>query len=326
MAANTVVVSHREARQNPGPRILWSPVGTREGVTRQGRAASSPGLAASHSSDQAGATLRSDGQEWADDGRELRGMNARTLSTLLVPLLLAACAAGGPAPHEQAGQIGSRSREASPGQRATVLPPPAAHDASPPPSASASPDKSPPTDAGASPDSSPPPRASAPLTDSPPSNVPALFEIRLRVTKAPELELHATLHNKSNRAQPCFFDNARQPSELELIGPGGRAIEPFDERATAYYDPMVHDWMFRTLGAGEDVELGWTRLGHRDEGSAIIQWGLYRFTNLAPGIYRARVVWRSEVDTCYDDRQVHRRVPDVWIGSVTSNTVQLVVR
>jgi hypothetical protein len=222
----------------------------------------------------------------------------RTPSLLLAPLLLAACAAPASPAREQVAQT-SATPTASIAPSATAPPSPAPKD-------TAAMNNSDPLEADSPPD--------------PPPSGPPPFEIRLRVTAGPGLEV--TVRNKSSRSQRYLHDSLLQPSRLELTSPGGRAVKPFDSREIAKFDTRVRKAMFEEIGPGEEAALYEVQITPDQHGKEIY-WGPYQFSNLAPGTYRARVVWQSEIDTYFDDSNARRRVRGVWKGTVTSNEVKI---
>jgi hypothetical protein len=165
-----------------------------------------------------------------------------------------------------------------------------------------------------------PPDTGSPPDSNPPPSGPPPFELRLHVTAGPGLEL--TLRNKSSRSQRFLHDFLLQPSQLELVSPGGRAVKPFDSREIAKFDTRVREAMFEEIGPGKEAALRDEQIAP-GEGGKEIAWGTYKFTKLTPGTYRARVVWKSEIDTYVDDSNAICRMPGVWKGTVTSNEVKI---
>ncbi len=146
------------------------------------------------------------------------------------------------------------------------------------------------------------------------------WELRLSIAGT---KLSAVLHNRTQTRQTYFYDSDLQPVELMLTGASGQRIEPFDSRSTAKFDNTVYREMYRQAAPDGDVTL--TEASVAPDRS--LQWGPFQFTNLAAGDYRAHAVWRSQTNQYYDPKGKRTGVlKDVWMGTVTSNTVEIHVR
>ena len=147
------------------------------------------------------------------------------------------------------------------------------------------------------------------------------WELRLSVTD--NLKLRAGLHNLTKSPQTYLYDAKLQPSELILTAPQGERIKPFDTRTRAKFDNTVYREMYRQAATDSDVTL--TEASINDDRS--LRWGPFQFTNLAAGVYRAHAVWHSQTNQYYDPKTKRTAVlKDVWLGTVTSNTVEIHVR
>jgi len=147
------------------------------------------------------------------------------------------------------------------------------------------------------------------------------WELRLSVTDG--IKLRVGLHNRSRTAQVYLYDFNIQPTELILIAPSGKRIEPFDSRSLEKFDNTVYREMYRQAAPGSDVILTEASL----ESGSNLRWGPFEFTNLPAGAYRAQAVWHSKTNHYYDPKSKRTGVvKDVWLGAVTSNTVEVTVR
>lgn len=150
------------------------------------------------------------------------------------------------------------------------------------------------------------------------------FEIRLSAEKG--TELRAVLVNRSEEPQMILYEPLLQPSRLDLIGAGGKEIEPFDSRSIQKYDGTVYCRQFQRLASGKEIDLGAVRFKRAGRGFAGA-WGPFEFEALPPGGYTARVVWESETDRCLDEKtQQIREVASVWLGRLESNEVRVQLR
>ena len=169
-----------------------------------------------------------------------------------------------------------------------------------------------------SPGAAPSPSTVAPQATPPsggkPVNTAAVYEIRLE-SPAPGA-LRATLRNTSGAVQHVLHDAYRQPSSLQLVDAGGRAVEAFDTRTVKKFDATVVREQFTDLGPGREVVLFDEKVTSGDRGKKL-RWGPYELT------VGARVVWKSAVDTYDDGAGGHLKLGGVWLGSVTSNEVDL---
>jgi hypothetical protein len=154
------------------------------------------------------------------------------------------------------------------------------------------------------------------------SSVP--FEIRLSVTEGPGLR--AVLKNRSNRKQVYLHEEYVQPSELVLASSSGAAVRSYDTRSEMKYDNTAYRAMYQPLAPDREAVLGEARFEKSGPGAYTIEWGPFRFADLSSGAYRARVVWKSEKDSYTEsDSGKKGRLKDVWKGTVTSNTVEVVL-
>lgn len=151
-----------------------------------------------------------------------------------------------------------------------------------------------------------------------------LLEIKLSSDKGSTLR--AVLLNHSRVSQNILHDPLLQPSRLDLIGPKGERIEPFDSRSIMKYDATIYCSRFKQLAPGSEIELHSIRFKRAGQGFAAT-WGPYEFEKLTAGAYTALVVWESAADTCMNEetRQL-QRLPSVWLGRLESNEVSLRLR
>ncbi len=147
------------------------------------------------------------------------------------------------------------------------------------------------------------------------------WELSLSVTD--NLKLRAVLHNRTKTLQTYLYDTKLQPSDLILTASPGERIKPFDTRTRAKFDNTVYREMYRQAASESDVTL--TEASINDDRS--LRWGPFQFTNLAAGVYRAQVVWHSQTNRYYDPKAKRTTaLKDVWLGTVTSNTVEIHVQ
>ena len=154
-----------------------------------------------------------------------------------------------------------------------------------------------------------------------PSMTESPWELRLSVGEG--VKLRAVLHNRTKRPQTYLYDVDLQPSTLILTAPSGERLQPFDTRSNAKFDNTVYREMYRQAAPGSEVTL--------DEASIAsdhsLAWGPFLYANLAAGLYRAHVVWRSEKNEYYDPKSKRTNLlKDVWMGSVSSNTIDIHIR
>ncbi len=157
-------------------------------------------------------------------------------------------------------------------------------------------------------------------TSSVPTKAPmnnATFEIHLRVEPGPRLV--AVLHNASSAPHAVVADSQLQAAELVLVGPKGAATA-FDTRSVEKFDNTVHEYSFTTVAGGADAPLGDAKV-QGSGGSAVLQWGPFRFESLPPGSYKAHVVLDSVLNEYQDDNHKRVKKADAWVGKVTSNEV-----
>src|SRR5262245_35287917 len=144
------------------------------------------------------------------------------------------------------------------------------------------------------------------------------WELRLSVTDG--VHLRAVLYNRAKTQQTYLYHSKIQPTELILTAPSGERVESFDTRAEAKFDNTVYREMFRQAAPNSDVTLTEASV----ESDHTLRWGPFLFSNLAPGSYRATAVWRSETNQYYEPKASRTSVmKDVWMGTVTSNTVEI---
>ncbi|HUI58489.1 MAG TPA: hypothetical protein VLY04_26135 [Bryobacteraceae bacterium] len=147
------------------------------------------------------------------------------------------------------------------------------------------------------------------------------WELRLSVSEG--LNLRATLHNRTKVPQTYLRPSKIQPLELILTAPSGERVAGFDTRAKAKFDNTVYREMYRQAAPGSDVTLTEASL----DPDHTLRWGPFLFANLPAGTYHAQAVWRSETNQYYDPKSKRTGVvKDVWIGTVTSNTVEFSVQ
>ena len=143
------------------------------------------------------------------------------------------------------------------------------------------------------------------------------WELRM-VTEG--VKLRAVLHNRTKMPQTFLYDSKIQPVELILTPESGKAIEPSDTRAEAKFDNTVYRHMYKQVAPQADETL--TEAAVTADRS--LRWGPFLFTNLAHGVYRAQAVWRSETNEYYDPKSKRNVVlKDIWMGAITSNTIEL---
>jgi hypothetical protein len=142
--------------------------------------------------------------------------------------------------------------------------------------------------------------------------VSAPLEIRLTATKN---GVRATLRNLSSTTQTVLHDSLLQPSSLELTGPGGSVITPFDSRSIKKFDNTVRESSFTDIGAGKEIPLFDAEVQNGE-----LRWGPYQYKKLAPGTYTAKAVFHSAVDS-YQDGGSTKKKAGVWLGTVTSAPV-----
>jgi len=147
------------------------------------------------------------------------------------------------------------------------------------------------------------------------------WELRLSVVEG--VKLRAVLHNRTRTTQTYLYHADIQPSELVLTAPSGERIEPVDTRAEAKFDNTVYREMYLRAAPGADVTLTEAAV----DSERRLRWGPYLFTNLSAGVYHAQAVWHSETNQYYDPKSKRTGVlKDVWMGAVTSNTVEIGIR
>ncbi len=149
-----------------------------------------------------------------------------------------------------------------------------------------------------------------------------MMEIRLAGTPGPGLE--AVLHNGTTAEVRLVHDPGVQPSELVLTNSAGRRITPFDQRTIEKTDRTVYKGMFAAIAAGGELTLDRAVFGKQPQGGYQIVWGPYHYTDLVPGVWRARVVFDSRLDTARRrDTGASMPMPSVWKGRLTSNEVEI---
>ena len=149
------------------------------------------------------------------------------------------------------------------------------------------------------------------------------FEIRLS-GNGPELK--AMLVNRSSVPRSALCDGELQPSRLEIVSSTGKRVKAFDSRSIMKYDNTVHCRLFKSVQPGRDLEMGAVKFKKSGEGFEA-SWGPYRFETVPAGEYKARVIWTSEFDTCFDEEtEQQRKLANVWLGRIQSNEVTLLLR
>jgi hypothetical protein len=149
------------------------------------------------------------------------------------------------------------------------------------------------------------------------------FEIHL---SGSGLELRAVLINRSPVAQTVLYHVTLQPSQLNLVGPGGTRIEPFDTRSDKKYDGTVYCRQLSSIAPAGEIEIGTVRFKNTAKGFAA-NWGPFSFEALPAGEYKSSVMWESLADGCFDEETKQARpLPSVWLGQIVSNEVALRLR
>lgn len=152
-----------------------------------------------------------------------------------------------------------------------------------------------------------------------PTEAPLVLDLSL----ADGLQLVARVKNVSAAAQSLLHGEPHQPSVLVLASLAGQPIVAFDERRIAKHDSRVYCADFQTLAPGATAPLDSARF-QREPGGYQLQWGPFRMTDIPPGVYTARLTFRSAITQCMDEETGKQRpCPGVWLGQVESNTVRV---
>ena len=147
------------------------------------------------------------------------------------------------------------------------------------------------------------------------------FDLQLKVVG--RLQLQAVLRNPSREEQTFLYDVHLQPVELVLLDATGKPVPSFDSRSTMKFDNTVYRAMYHKLAAGKEEALQTERITAKDN-SYTLRWSPYRFEHIAPGTYKAHLVWKSNLDRWKDSETSKTgNMKDIWKGTVESKPVTI---
>ncbi len=150
----------------------------------------------------------------------------------------------------------------------------------------------------------------------------APLAIVLRATKGPGIE--AVMSSCSDVDQVILHDSHLQACRLVLVDGDGREVESFDARMVMKFDNMPYEHLFLRLAPEDGIVLHEERFMQRDDGGWEMLWGPYRFDDIAPGTYSARVEWTSALDSWFvEETEQYESIEGIWTGTVSSNEVTL---
>jgi len=153
------------------------------------------------------------------------------------------------------------------------------------------------------------------------SRMKSPFDIRLRATAGPSLTAH--LINVSPKSQIALHDLDLQPSEPRLIDEKGAAIHFVDRRQLKKYDTTPYRYLYKSLAVREEFPL-LERKFEPQNGAYHFEWGPFGVDGLAPGAYRAKIIWKSALDSWVDSETGNTgKWRDIWLGEIHSNEVSL---
>lgn len=136
------------------------------------------------------------------------------------------------------------------------------------------------------------------------------------------LGLEARLINKSGTGEWVVKDSDLQPSRLVLVSSAGQAAEAFDERKRRKFDNSVSNASYAEAPANGNLVLETTQF---QKSGAVYEllWGPFRFGDLPPGVWKARVTFESKIDWVTKDGKEVPASHRVWKGTLTSNEIEL---
>ncbi|GEM_PF-2690264 len=150
-----------------------------------------------------------------------------------------------------------------------------------------------------------------------------LCPFELHLFAAHGTRIWVELVNITRSPQIYLQDGVHQPCRLLLKSSRGTVKQPVDNRRFKKPSTALEPEIYKTLEPG-----GVDTLQAEDfipsEGDYELIWGPFHFHDLAPGKYRATVVWKSAIDR-WTDAQTGKTGHEkgVWMGEVRSKEVEL---
>lgn len=154
------------------------------------------------------------------------------------------------------------------------------------------------------------------------------FEVHLTFNNK-NLEIKATLKNVSNKKQTFLNESCVQQSELILIDSSGKKIFSKDMREEEKSDTTVYKHYFVSISPGQEKALTDSVFTRGDgsyfkDGTYRLVWGPYEFKNIEPGVYKIYLIWKSEIDSYYDENSKQLiKMQGLWLGTITSNEIEV---
>lgn len=135
-------------------------------------------------------------------------------------------------------------------------------------------------------------------------------------------ELVAVIRNNSSTEKVFLENSVLQPSYLVLKDAAGQTIKAEDDLAAMRFDSSIYQDYYVRLAPGEEKEFASSLRTHKKSGG-VLSWGIYYFSNLAPGKYMAQVEWTSKKDYWKaKDSEESGIMENVWKGTLVSNVVE----
>jgi hypothetical protein len=156
----------------------------------------------------------------------------------------------------------------------------------------------------------------------PAGSAPLILRLFFRALLNPALR--ATMKSCSSKELRVLHDASLQPSILELTSPTGQLAPSSDSRAVSKFDDTVYSASFHPFAPGEERVIEEAPL-LATQGAYRAHWLSFDFSNLAPGVWKARVTFESNVVEAVEGYRASAmkkvRVPNAWVGKIASNEV-----
>jgi hypothetical protein len=137
------------------------------------------------------------------------------------------------------------------------------------------------------------------------------IELRLYTIDINRLTLRLSVKNCSTKELRLFHDGDLQPSQLVFVGPK-KVAPPDDDRTIRKFDNTVRNAEFVKIAPGEERVLEEAYISQNG-----IQWQCFRY-NVPSGAWTVKVSFSSKIAAGNEGK-----VPNAWLGSIASNTVNI---
>lgn len=141
------------------------------------------------------------------------------------------------------------------------------------------------------------------------------IELRLYSSDINHVTLRLSAKNCSGKEVRFLHDAQLQPSALVLNGPAKIAFT--DERAIKKFDNTIHVAAFTTLAPNEERVLEEAYFVPESAGGSTIHWQSFR-AGVPRGTWKAQVRFTSALASGKEGK-----VPNAWLGTIASNTVNV---